>query len=681
MRHGQEGRRLPVLTVLSTALMLAASGLPDLGTSAMAQQPTTTRVSLDSTGAQGTIGSGDPQISTDGRWVAFRTASPLVAPDTNARTDVHLRDRVTGATRRISDGPGGVQADGTSEAPTMTPDGRLVAFTSTATNLVAGGTSGRQLFLFDRVAQTVRVAAALPSGVTDPFSPSISDDGSRIAFGTQELNTAGEATRADVYVVETAGGALRRVTQTPSGTTANGGSFDPELSPDGRWASFTTSSTNLVTPDTNGFRDVLATDLQSGQHVRISAGSGGGEANLHSSSPSMSFDGCIVAFVSTASNLVANDDKVNQTKAFARNRCQPETEIVSLGNGGTQGPALAPEVSADGCLVTFLAGSILGPPTLGTNGLALRDRCTGVTSRLDLATSGDPASGAAFTPAISPTGRYVTFAHTAANLVGDDTNNQLDVFVRDRVTNARPEAALTLSRQERRVSADASASRDPDGAIVTGSIAFGDGTPAATGLQAVHEYARGGTYTVTATITDGDGATATTSLPVTVPDPAAPPPPSPLPDPVAPIVTTAPIPPSAPPALVLDRVALSRSRFAVVPPRGRPRGPRGGQLTLRLSDAATVELRFERALGGRRAGGRCVSGRRRGARCVRYVAAGTLRSKLVAGTRTIVLTGRIGAKALRPGRHRLRVSARAADGRRSAARSLILTIATTRSAR
>ncbi len=669
--------RLTAATVSLLALALAAP--------AAAQQPTTTRASLSSTGAPGDEDSFDVTVSANGRLVVFNSfARNLVGPDTNGGGDVFLRDRHTGVTTRVNVGPAGVQANAEALFPEMSADGRLVLFRSTATNLVPGSAAGAKLFLADTTTGAVRLAATVPathvlSGGTD--STVLSRDGSRVVFLARRT-TGGIG---DVFAADTGTGAVRRVTETAGSTPANGSSFDLAVSGDGRWVAFTTEATNLATPDTNGFRDIVVADLQTGSFQRASVPSGPptNQSNLHSSEPSLSFDGCLIAFRSDASNLVAPDPGPGVTEVFARNRCTSETEVVSVNNAGTAGTASEPSVSDDGCLVAYRSTNVSPAPSSGLAAV-MRDRCGGSTTRLDLSSAGEPsATGVEELRLSGGTGRYVAFSSNATNLVPGDTVT-FDAYVRDRAINARPVAELVLGQTGRSVTADARASRDADGPAVTGSIAWGDGSPDSPGVLATHDYARGGSYAVTVTITDVDGATSTKTLAVTVPDSVGPPPAppagsggtggetpgvTPLPGPGP--TGQAPGPLGAP---VLDRVSLRSRRFAVVPRGRRAGGGRGTNLTLRLSEPATVRMTFQRAQRGRRVGGRCVLRARKGTRCTRYTTVATLSRALRGGTSTVALTGRIGTRTLKLGLHRLRVQARTADGRSSSTRTLTFTI-------
>src|SRR5206468_8005529 len=107
------------------------------------QTGTTERVSVPSGGTEGNGFSAGPALSADGRFVAFHnTATNLVAGDTNGKTDVFVHDRQTGTTERVSVASDGTQGNGPSSGAALSADGGLVAFHGTATNLVAGDTSG-----------------------------------------------------------------------------------------------------------------------------------------------------------------------------------------------------------------------------------------------------------------------------------------------------------------------------------------------------------------------------------------------------------------------------------------------------------------------------------------------------------------------------------------------------------
>jgi hypothetical protein len=616
-------------------------------------------VSVSSVGAQGDDPSPIGSISADGRWVAFEsTATTLVPGDTNAHSDVFVRDRLTGRTTRVSVAPDGSEAKGGysgSHAPQISANGRFVAFVSDERNLVKGS-AGQHVYVLERESGAIRLmgpGASYASGYFGETEPALSDDGSRVAFKAWDIASL----QAEILVADTRTGQVRTMNRLPDGTPGNNNdAMDPAISGDGKWVAFTTASSNLAPPDTNGFRDVIAREVDSGAFIRVSVGAGGAEANLHSSTPALSYDGCEIGFLSSATNLVAGG--VAGTKAYIRHRCSGDTELISQSNGGAAGDVNAPlGISSDGCVLTFRGTSFLSPaPAPGLYGAGLRDHCAGATSRQDIATTGEPGNGTINWVDVSATGRYVVFGSAASNLTpgGGDTNRSDDVFVRDRGTNLAPTAALRLANDGARVTADAGASSDVDGPTLDARISFGDGSPEAGGLSATHAYARGGTYTVTVTVTDSDGATASKSSSVTVPDQGSVDPASSSPDKPS---RVKPGPRVTASRLVLDQLSLSRSSFAVVPRGGKPDSRRGAKLRLRLSRTATVALRFQRA--GQ--GGRLAT-------------IGTLHRRLVAGRRSIQLTGRLGGKALAGGSYRLSVSARTADGRASSVKTLRLTI-------
>ena len=171
------------------------------------QTGTTTRVSVSSAGAEGNAASDDAAISGDGSTVAWESAATnLVAGDTNAKQDIFVHDVATGVTSRVSLSSSGAQGTKSSNDPSVSADGTLVGFSSTASNLVAGDTNSRNdVFVHDRTTgQTVRKSlTAAGAQANDANSdPWISGDGTAIAFESVATNLVAEDTDAtkDVYV-------------------------------------------------------------------------------------------------------------------------------------------------------------------------------------------------------------------------------------------------------------------------------------------------------------------------------------------------------------------------------------------------------------------------------------------------------------------------------------------------
>ncbi len=664
---GGAGGRLEAARRLLLSLGAACVLTPVATASAAA--PATVRVDLSSTGVQANMTSQSPAVSASGRWVAFESAADNLVPgDQNSLSDVFLRDRRNVTTKRISVSAGGAEGDGASSQASISGDGRWIAFSSSATNLVPGATGGLgNVYLYDRTSGALqRISNALGSangGNDNSSEPRLSSDGSVVVFTSGASNlVSGDGAKVDVFMYRLSTGALTRVSARTDGADPGGDARAGAASAGGAFVTFTSTANDLVSGD-GGHSDVFVRDTAANQIARVSVTSAGGEANSDSALSSISADGCQIAFDSTASNLVFGDDGSKAVKVFVRDRCAGSTEFASLSNGSAQGGVLerVPALSDDGCLVGMieLSNNLLVPAG-GWRAAVLRDRCGGFTNRVDLSSAGEGGNGHTDGISFSPGGaRYVVFHSGAENLVpGADANGAAsDVFLRDRGNAVPPLADLQVSVEGHRVRADASASSDPDNEIAAVRIGFGDGSAETTGVAAIHEYAREGTFTVTAIVTDEDGLSATAARAVTVSgsddgsgagggDPVRAP-------------------------LTLKGAHLSRKRFAVA-----RRGARAATLSLTASDAAALTLRFERALPGRGSGRSCSPAARRGPRCTAYRAAGTATASLGAGQSSIPLSGRTGSgKALAPGTYRLTLSATAADGRTAtAANPLAFTI-------
>ncbi len=229
-----------------------------------------------------------------------------------------------------------------------------------------------------------------------------------------------------------------------SGVAGNGASFTGALSGDGREVVFASAASDLVSGDTNGSSDVFVRDLKSNVTERVSVDSSGTQANGASGGEdrpaAISPDGRFVAFVSDATNLVPGDTN-GRSDVFIRDRQTGTTERVSVATGGDEGNdssgASGPvAVSSDGRFVAFAsdADNLVSGDTNGSSDVFVRDRQTDTTERVSVASDGTEGDSYADSPAMSADGRYVAFESAASNLVPGDTNASMDVFVRDRQT-------------------------------------------------------------------------------------------------------------------------------------------------------------------------------------------------------------------------------------------------------
>jgi hypothetical protein len=284
--------------------------------------------------------------------VAFESpATNLVAGDTNASSDIFVRDRVSGTTERVSIDSNGVEGNSGSNNPSISANGRFVAFWSGASNLVAGDTnSSFDVFVHDRQSGTTErlsVDSVGLQGNDDSFSPSISADGRFAAFYSNATNlVAGDTNgQPDVFVRDRVNGTTELVSVATNGTAANSYSHYPAISADGRFVAFHSNASNLVLGDTNGAIDVFVHDRQLGTTERVSVDTYGAQANsLYSYSASISADGRFVAFWSDAWNLVANDTN-GSWDVFVRDRgpLTPNTYCTS----GTTSNGCSASIAAD----------------------------------------------------------------------------------------------------------------------------------------------------------------------------------------------------------------------------------------------------------------------------------------------------------------------------------------------
>jgi Tol biopolymer transport system component len=291
--------------------------------------------------------SGVAAISADGRYVAFESsASNLVDGDGNSADDIFVRDRVAGTTRRVSVGPQNLEANASSAGPAISADGRFIAFTSLASNLVSGDTNDeRDVFVHDRQTGTterVNVGIGSTQANDEGARPSISADGRLVAFLSYASNLVPDdvAGTWDVFVRDRAAGTTERVNVSSEGAPAIPGRFiytKATISAGGRFVAFSSDASNLVAGDTNVVADTFVRDRIAGTTERVSVGAGGsqisGESGLYGSA--LSADGRFVTFASIAPDVVAGDTNASYD-IFLRDRVAGTTERISVASDGSQ---------------------------------------------------------------------------------------------------------------------------------------------------------------------------------------------------------------------------------------------------------------------------------------------------------------------------------------------------------
>ena len=441
----------------TAALVVVLAFIGLFAARAAAAPALTELVSVRSNGTQGDGISGRvsaPAVSTDGVVVAFDSeATNLVGGDTNGALDVFVRDRAGGRTERVSVSSKGKQGNSGSAGPMLSGDGRFVTFSSGAANLVAGDTNGRSdIFVHDRMTgETTRVSVAADGAQGDNNSigtAAISADGRFVAFTSDASNLVPQtAPGRHIYVKDRSTGAIERVSVDSHGDPAQGFvAASPAISGDGRFVAFASSASNLVKRDTNGTTDVFVHDRITGTTVRASVDSAGAQSNDVSFRPDLNGDGRFVVFDSAASNLVPGDTN-GVPDVFVHDLLSGATERVSVdsfggeANGQSVGPgirggsAFGARISGDGRLVAFdsiatnlVAGdtNTCGPFYTDIAGecpdVFVHDRLTGETVRVSVDSAGAQANDASTDPDISADGSTTAFFSAASNLVAGDTN-------------------------------------------------------------------------------------------------------------------------------------------------------------------------------------------------------------------------------------------------------------------
>ena len=435
-------------TVPAIVCVLALALIATLAAPRLSAAGTVEIVSVSSGGVQANNYSIQSMMTPSGRYVAFDSgATNLVPGDTNGFGDIFVRDRQLGTTERVNLTSGGAQIFGNSSNVAISDDGRFVAYNSDAPGVCPGDTNGLyDIMVRDRQLGATECESLSTSGSTtgDDFSvkPSISGDGRYVAFQSAATNLVAGDTNgvADVFVRDRQTGTTERVSVDSAGNQGNStsGTFGFTISADGRYVAFESAASNLVPGDTNGTSDVFLRDRQLGTTVRVSVATGtGAQGNLGSYYPFISGDDRYVAFDSMATNLVPGDTNgVNDS--FVYDRQTGVVERMSVTSAGVQQNDRSDfsYISRDGRYVTFMSQATnLVPGDINAHvDTFVHDRSTGITRRADVSASGAEANvGSYFRAFMSGDDLLISFLSSSINLVPSDTNGQQDIFVRTAV--------------------------------------------------------------------------------------------------------------------------------------------------------------------------------------------------------------------------------------------------------
>jgi TolB protein len=523
---------LSVALIFSIFSLVAGAGIAE----ALTGQ--TTRVSVSSAGVPANAGATSGVLSQDGRYVVFMSSSwNLVTGVSGAQVYRHDRLATTNSTELVSVATSGRHSAGFNLQPTVSADGRFVAFGSFGSDLVAGDTNGfMDVFVRDMQTGTTSLVSANADGVAGNGSSGlagmsgshgISDDGRYIAFMSAATNLVPEAnnSRLQVYVKDTTTGQIVRASVNDAGQAGNQDSQAAAISGNGRVVAFHSASTNL-SPLSNTTQ-VFVRDLAAGTTTLESAGAAA--VGRPSTLPALSFDGQYLAFESAAP-LDPRDRDNGTLDVFLRDRTSGTTVLASLSDNAVGGAtSAAPSISGDGRWVGFhsLDDQLIGVSS-DTNGFAdvfLYDRVDRTVTLISLNDADVQAIMPSFGASVSSDGQLVLFGSTASNLVPlpSSTGNQL--YVRSLASSVAPTVNLAsaLDLTFTRTLATSGTFSDPDlGETYSATVNYGDGT----GTQELelmggsfmlhHTYADASTYTVTVTVSDSNGGSTPATIAVNV---------------------------------------------------------------------------------------------------------------------------------------------------------------------
>jgi Tol biopolymer transport system component len=436
---------LTVARVSGSCLVIAAALGSALATAPLARAATfgdaelVSRASSDTGGAGGNNQSAAPAVSADGRYVAFSSwASNLATDDAELHPDVFLRDTLTGSTTllsRASDAGGGAPGNAHSFAPSISGDGRFVAFTSRADNLVEGDDNEHaDVFLRDTATGTTTVVTA--GGDGDSVSPLLSNDARYLVFSSDAENLGPESRAGwtDVFVWDRETGATTALTPSESDPPYHHAAYAQAISGDGRYALMQASVGDVEHGITTQLFRIDRLDAST-ELVSRADGADGAMDDWGARTGQLSADGRYVAFESTGNNL-SPDDGEPMSDVYLRDMTAGTTRLVSPASdeewgGMFSADSATPSISGDGMRVAFATSSDMlrgggGPDNTNYSDVVVWDahlQETTLVSHTPFAAGAGHGEQPSWAPAMSADGHSIAFTSLARDLSDEDDDS------------------------------------------------------------------------------------------------------------------------------------------------------------------------------------------------------------------------------------------------------------------
>lgn len=430
------------------------------------------RVSVDSMGNEANGASQTAQMDASGRYITFESKATNLDPnDSTSLKDVFLHDRQTGVTQLVNYTRLNNHQDSLISAvsPCIAAQSNMIKIGFRSAHPMDFDEDIYGLYdIFARNMNnntTTRITNAdlggpypVHAGVKSSLDPSSSNTGRYIAFSTNAQNLGFDPSllepdknldliQSQIIRLDQQTGLVTPISLNISGKYSNSSSDEPSINSSGTLIGYSSYATDLVADDTNNLKDIFVSEV-SGQTYRVNVASDGSESNGLSIHPAIASQSRIIAFESSATNLVTNDNN-NRSDIFIHELDSAVTERVSISTLGVESDqhSRSPAISQDGRYVVFENSSdvLVTGDTNNSQDIFMRDRQTNETVLVSLDDAGIQANGGSSHPDISANGRYVVFQTSANNLVQDDTNAQQDIYRKDMQTGQIERISLDIS--------------------------------------------------------------------------------------------------------------------------------------------------------------------------------------------------------------------------------------------